>query len=175
MNDLPATAARWTGRPSGHALPIDTAVEAPMRMYPRLAIALVSSLLVMWVLSLSQTRTWEHFQLNLSNLYISITMIGAMGLIMLLVMWPMYKDRKLNGGLLAAFALVLLGGFALARTETFVGDEAFLESMIPHHSRAILVCQEADLTDPEIIELCDAIIETQREEIRQMQDILERY
>jgi len=46
--------------------------------------------------------------------------------------------------------------------------------MIPHHSRAILVCQESDLSDPEIIELCEAIIQTQREEIRQMEGILER-
>ena len=46
--------------------------------------------------------------------------------------------------------------------------------MIPHHSRAILVCQESDLSDPEIM-LCEAIIQTQREEIRQMEGILERY
>lgn len=47
--------------------------------------------------------------------------------------------------------------------------------MIPHHSRAILVCQESDITDPEIVELCRAIVETQREEIEQMQEILQRY
>ena len=44
--------------------------------------------------------------------------------------------------------------------------------MIPHHSRAILVCQEVDLTDPEIIRLCDQIIEAQRSEIEQMQRIM---
>ncbi|OWP36679.1 DUF305 domain-containing protein, partial [Klebsiella aerogenes] len=46
---------------------------------------------------------------------------------------------------------------------------------IPHHSRAILVCQEADITDPEIVQLCDDIVEAQQEEIAQMEEILERY
>lgn len=75
------------------------------------------------------------------------------------------------GGLIA----VLVGGFALVRTQTFVGDEAFLRSMIPHHSRAVLVCEESALTDPEIIELCQSIIDSQTREINQMKEILERY
>ena len=46
--------------------------------------------------------------------------------------------------------------------------------MIPHHSGAITTYQEADITDPEIIALCDDIIKAQREEITQMQNILKR-
>ncbi|MEP7379243.1 MAG: DUF305 domain-containing protein [Chloroflexota bacterium] len=46
--------------------------------------------------------------------------------------------------------------------------------MIPHHSRAILVCQEADLTDTEIMQLCGQVLEAQQEEITQMEDILDR-
>ena len=45
--------------------------------------------------------------------------------------------------------------------------------MIPHHSRAILVCQEASITDPEIEQLCSEIVEAQ--EIAQMKEILKRY
>lgn len=71
-----------------------------------------------------------------------------------------------------ALAVVLGGGFSLARTETFVGDKGFLNSMIPHHSRALLVCEESNLTDPEIISLCQQITEIQTREINQ---ILERY
>lgn len=48
--------------------------------------------------------------------------------------------------------------------------------MIPHHSRAILVCQESDITDPEILKLCETIVKAQKEEIAQMEDILaDRY
>ena len=41
-------------------------------------------------------------------------------------------------------------------------------------SYAVLVCQESSLTDPEIVELCEQIVQTQREEIAQMEAILER-
>jgi uncharacterized protein (DUF305 family) len=34
--------------------------------------------------------------------------------------------------------------------------------------------QESSLTDPEIVELCEQIVQTQREEIAQMEGILER-
>lgn len=146
-----------------------------MKAYARLTIALLVSLLVMFLLSFTQTRTWSHFLLNLSNLYISLTMIGAMGLIMLAVMWPMFDRKKVNLGLVAGFAILLVGAFGLARTETFVDNEAFLRSMIPHHSRAILVCEEAHITDPEIVDLCAGIVRTQQDEIAQMQEILKRY
>jgi uncharacterized protein (DUF305 family) len=48
-------------------------------------------------------------------------------------------------------------------------------SLLPHHSRAILVCQEADITDPEIIRLCEQIVESRQQEIAQMEEILGRY
>ncbi|QZN84184.1 DUF305 domain-containing protein [Cellulomonas sp. C5510] len=76
--------------------------------------------------------------------------------------------------LAVTFAAVLASGVLLARTRTVVGEEAFLRSMIPHHSRAVLVCQEAQITDPEIIELSDQIVSSRLEEIDQMQDILRR-
>jgi uncharacterized protein (DUF305 family) len=55
-----------------------------------------------------------------------------------------------------------------------VGNDQFLRSMIPHHSSAILMCQQSQLTDPEIIQLCQEIIASQKEEITQMQAILAR-
>ena len=44
--------------------------------------------------------------------------------------------------------------------------------MIPHHSAAILMCKSADLTDPEIKQLCDDIIAGQQAEIDQMKEKL---
>ncbi|WP_247784711.1 MULTISPECIES: DUF305 domain-containing protein [Bradyrhizobium] len=46
--------------------------------------------------------------------------------------------------------------------------------MIPHHSGAILMCQQAKLTDPEIVRLCGEIERSQRQEIDQMKAILRR-
>ena len=70
---------------------------------------------------------------------------------------------------------LLIGIFAIERYQTFVGNEKFLKSMIPHHSMAIHICTEASITDPEIENLCDEIIKSQRQEIRRMKEILERY
>ncbi len=48
-------------------------------------------------------------------------------------------------------------------------------SMIPHHSSAILMCEQSAITDPEIVSLCEEIIRTQEEEIAEMEEILRRY
>ena len=37
---------------------------------------------------------------------------------------------------------------------------SFCESMIPHHSGAILMCQETSITDAEIVTLCREIVES---------------
>lgn len=47
--------------------------------------------------------------------------------------------------------------------------------MIPHHSGAFLMCREASLTDPEIINLCREIVRSQESEIAQMKALLRRY
>lgn len=146
-----------------------------MRMYVKFGIILLVSLAVMWTLSMSMVRTADHFYYNLSNFWMALLMVSAMAVVMVIGMWAMFENRKANIAMLAGFALLFVGVFTLGRTETFVGNEQFLKSMIPHHSRAILVCQESDITDPEIEELCTEIVDTQQKEIAQMKSILERY
>ena len=70
----------------------------------------------------------------------------------------------------AIFVLSLVG----IRQQSLVGDDQFLRSMIPHHSGAILMCEEAKLTDPEIRQLCGEIIQAQKDEISQMKRIMDR-
>ena len=45
--------------------------------------------------------------------------------------------------------------------------------MIPHHSSAILMCEQAAISDPEIIDLCEQIVQSQEEEIAQMKALLD--
>jgi uncharacterized protein (DUF305 family) len=71
--------------------------------------------------------------------------------------------------------LVFIAGFAAMRNQTAVGNAQFLRSMIPHHSGAILMCEQASITDPEIVTLCRNIIEAQKKEIAQMEAMLARY
>lgn len=145
-----------------------------MAMYGRLAASLTVSGATMYLLAFSQIDVLDHFELSLSVFWITVSMVSAMGLIMLVAMWPMLPWPRLNVALAAVLALLLGGALAASRTEALVGDDAFLRSMIPHHSRAIHMCQEAGLGDPEIEELCTQIIETQRDEIALMKSIMER-
>ena len=144
-------------------------------MYLKFALILLVSLGLMWVLSMSMVRSIGHFYFNLSNFWMALLMVSAMAIVMTVGMWSMFKNRKANIAMLVGFTVLFGAVFALGRTETFVGNEQFLKSMIPHHSRALLVCQESDISDPEIIKLCDSIVKSQQEEITQMQAILDRY
>jgi hypothetical protein len=143
-----------------------------MGAYGKLFLALGLSLVVMFPLTMAFVAQWSHFHLNLSNFYMAVAMVAPMGLIMLGVMRGMFPDRRLNAGLVIGFVALFALGLWLGRTEAFVGDAQFLRAMIPHHSRAILVCQEAALTDPEIEQLCGQIISSQQEEIDIMNQML---
>jgi uncharacterized protein (DUF305 family) len=54
------------------------------------------------------------------------------------------------------------------RQQTAISDQQFLRSMIPHHAGAILMCEQAQIIDPQIEKLCGAIISSQQAEIQQM-------
>lgn len=140
--------------------------------YGKLFLALGLSLLVMFPLTMAFVAQWSHFHWNLSNFYMAVTMVAPMGLIMLGVMRGMFPDSRVNVALALGFVALFALGVWLGRTEALVGDEQFLRAMIPHHSRAILVCNEAEITDPEIEQLCGQIVATQREEIAIMEQML---
>ncbi len=141
--------------------------------YLKLFLALGLSMIVMFPLTMAFVDRWSHFYLNLSNFYMAVTMVAPMGIIMLLVMRSMFLDKRINAMLIVAFVLLFFGGLWLGRTEFGIGNEQFLKAMIPHHSRAILVCNNASITDPDIKELCAGIVKTQQEEIDQMEQMLD--
>lgn len=144
-------------------------------MYWKFGAILLVNLGLMWALSMSMVRSLDHFYFNPSNLYMAVLMVAAMAVLMTVGMWSMLKNKTLNIILLVGFLALFLAAFFMGRNEVGVGDEGFLTSMIPHHSRAILVCQEASITDPEIEQLCSEIVEAQEKEIAQMKEILKRY
>ena len=142
--------------------------------YRNLAIALSINTVVMFLLTYALIARFDHFIPNINRFYMALMMAAPMGIVMLVVMGSMYRSTRLNLGLIAGFAAVFLLSFGLARTQTFVGNEQFLRSMIPHHSSAILMCEQSSISDPEIIELCGEIVQTQEEEIARMKAILDR-
>lgn len=71
-------------------------------------------------------------------------------------------------------ALLLVVTVLFTRYQTAIYDEGFMRSMIPQHSGAALMCENPRLEDPEILQLCREIIESQQRGISQMNRILER-
>jgi len=55
--------------------------------------------------------------------------------------------------------------FVLIRQQAAISDKEFLRSMIPHHAGAILMCEQADLHEPQLQELCRGIVSGQQAEI----------
>ena len=144
-------------------------------MYKKFALVLSINAVIMFLLTYVMIAEWGHFHFALNRAYMALLMVAPMAILMLLVMRSMYPNGKLNAGLFLGFAMLFVVCFVLVRTQTPIGNEQFLRSMIPHHSSAILMCEEADLTDPEIARLCEEIVRTQKEEIAQMETILARY
>jgi uncharacterized protein (DUF305 family) len=85
----------------------------------------------------------------------------------------MYKQKRLNAVVIAASIAAGILFFTFIRQQTLISDQQFLRSMIPHHSGAILMCEDASLQDQRIKDLCKEIISSQRREIDQMRALLE--
>ena len=147
----------------------------PMKgSYRSFAIELVLDFIIMYLVMYTMIASLGHFYFNLNNVYMTLMMVSPMAILMLVFMRSMYPSKRTNlliGGLAA---LVFAVSFWGMRTQAAVGDTEFLRSMIPHHSGAVLMCEQASVTDPEIIALCDGIVRGQQAEIAQMQALLEK-
>ena len=118
--------------------------------------------------------TWGDIFQNLNTFYMAIMMAAPMVAIMPFMMKDMYPDKKKNGAVVLASLLVVFAAFMGIRKQTAIGDTQFIRSMIPHHSGAILMCDEANLVDAELKNLCHQISIGQRQEIQEMEKILKR-
>ncbi len=146
--------------------------KSSMKPYISLLISLIISYIVMLGLMLSRVNELDNLFLSLNQVYMSGLMVSTMLLIMLFAMGSMYKNKKLNIALLAVGTASILLFWTLVRTQAAVINQQFLRSMIPHHAAAILVCQQASITDERIQELCTTIVQTQKEEIRIMKSLM---
>ena len=96
-----------------------------------------------------------------------------MGIIMLVFMLGMYKNKKLNVGIFVLCGLLFFLALWLVRSQETVQDVSYMKAMIPHHSIAILTSERAEISDPRVRKLADEIIEAQRREINEMKSLIE--
>lgn len=139
-----------------------------MHHYRKLLIMTVLSFIAMYILMYSMVDSLENVIPNINQFYMAGLMAIPMVIIELLVMGAMYKNKKANLAIMAISAIALVAFFFAIRVQTAVGDKEFLKSMIPHHGAAVLMVEQAELTDPEIQQLAKNIITSQQAEIAQM-------
>lgn len=143
--------------------------------YKELMVELAIDFVIMYLVMYTMIATLKDFYLNINNVYMTLMMVAPMAVVMLVAMRSMFPSQRMNLVVGVGALLVFAASFVAMRTQGAVGDEQFLRSMIPHHSGAILMCEQAEITDREISALCDQIIESQKQEIAQMKAMLERY
>lgn len=148
--------------------------KADRSSYANLTVQMLASGLVMYLVMFAMIDDTGGFYNNLNTLYMTMMMVAPMAALMIVAMPHMFASKRANAAILIGAALAFAGSFALIRTQATIGDRAFLRSMIPHHSGAILMCRQAKLTDPQILRLCSDIRESQQREIDEMKVILRR-
>lgn len=144
------------------------------KSYRNLAIELILHFIIMYLVMYTMIATLDHFYFNLNNLYMTLMMVTPMALLMLVLMRSMYENKRANIVIAIGAVVIFTCSFYAMRSQAAIGDKELIRGMIPHHSGAILMCEQASLTDPEVVALCGEIVEAQKREISQMQSILNR-
>ena len=143
--------------------------------YRRLSLMFVLHFIAMYILMYAMVHDLTANVYNsLNQVYMAGLMTASMGAIEIALMGSMYPDKKRNTIIVAASVLVLIGCWTFIRQQTAIDDRQFVRSMIPHHAGAILMCKQANVRDPEVRDLCEAIVSSQQREIDQMKVILKR-
>lgn len=144
-----------------------------MNSYVKFGIMIVTSTFLMYWLMFLNVFQFEHITFSETRIYMALIMGSVMAIVMLLFMWPMYKNKKVNSLILAGSAVVFALSLWLVRSQILIEDTGWMKAMIPHHSIAILTSERANISDPRARELADTIIKTQREEIAKMKSLIE--
>ena len=162
--------AKHDGTNGNMAMKMDMA----KRPYAMFAANLLISGIVMYFVMYTMIDSTAELYHNLNNVYMTMMMVTTMALLMLWMMPSMFPDQRTNIILNVVFGALFLFSLYGMRTQALVGDNQFLRAMIPHHSGAVLMCEKATITDPQIKQLCSGIVAGQKAEIAQMKALLAR-
>ena len=143
-----------------------------MKGYLRFGAMIATSTIVMFGLMYLNTYQLDHIFFSETRMYMALVMGAVMAVIMLLFMLKMYTDPKTNIAIIAVSIVIFIGALWLVRSQETVEDVSWMKAMIPHHSIAILTSERAHISDPRVRKLADGIIETQRKEIAEMEDLI---
>lgn len=142
--------------------------------YIKFLFMMLVSFMMMYGIMFLNVAEIDHILLSTTRTYMSLLMVAPMAISMMLFMWGMYENKRLNTVIILGAAIVFIVVLTALRTQTPIKDIQYMKAMIPHHSSAIMVSENATFEDPETAELAKQIIEAQEREIAQMKRIIER-
>lgn len=140
--------------------------------YGRFAAMIATSTIVMFGLMYLNTWQLDHVAFSQMRMWMALLMGGTMAVVMMGFMFGMYPNRRANWAILAGGVLVFIASLGLARSQATVGQVAWMQAMIPHHSIAVLTSTRATIKDARVRRLADDIIEAQMREIAEMQTLI---
>ena len=141
--------------------------------YLRFFAMIATSTVVMFGLMYLNTYALDHVFFSQTRMWMALYMGAAMAVVMLAFMLGMYSNARANAAIFAGAAIAFAASLYLVRSQDTVADVAWMKAMIPHHSIAIMTSERADISDPRVRALADAIIEAQRREIEEMKLYIE--
>ena len=136
--------------------------------YLRFMAMIATSTVVMYLLTYTNVFAFAHIRFSEERLYMALLMGSAMAIVMLGFMWRMYPDKRVNVGIIVGALTLGSVSLFLSQSQILVGDIAYMDGMIPHHSIAILTSERAGIEDARVRELADGIIAAQVREIAEM-------
>ena len=142
--------------------------------YGRFAAMIATSTVVMFGLMYLNTYALGHLAYSQTRTWMAAVMGATMALIMIGFMWGLYRNRRANLAIVVGAIAVFAGALWLVRSQETVGDVAYMEAMIPHHSIAVMTSERANIRDPEVRLLADRILDAQIREIAEMKRLVAR-
>ena len=142
--------------------------------YKNFFLMMLISFVIMYIVMFLNIDSLSHYHTSITRIYMSLLMVAPMALVMIVMMGKMYPNKKVNRLIAVSSIAIFLAVLAALRTQTPVSDVQYMKAMIPHHSSAIMVSKNANLNDPQVLELAKQIIESQEREISEMKHHLKR-
>lgn len=144
-----------------------------MHPYRNFLLMILAASVLMYGLMYLNTYQLDHVWFSQTRLFMTFIMAGSMALVMLVFMRHMYGSKATNLAIAVGSIGLIAAGLWLVRSQSTVGDIAWMKAMIPHHSIAILTSERARISDPRVRALADGIIEAQRREIGEMESLID--
>lgn len=128
-----------------------------------------STLAMFFLTYLNSEKILGHAWFSETRLFMTLLMGSSMMAIMLTFMARHYGNKGMNIAIYLLALALFFSAIWLVRSQATIDEVDYMEGMIPHHSIAILTSERAQIADPRVRALADAIISAQRREIKEME------